>query len=228
MLAASQSGPPVLELGCGSGWILIPVAESGTRIVGIERSPEMLALLRPKVAAMSPGQRRFLCALRGDMRFFSLRDLFSLVIIPYRAFQHLLTDNEQIQCLKNIREHLLPGGAFVFNVFDPSGVLSEQTEPILDAQFELAQGGTTQVCYTRSIDRSEQLLRQELIFDERDGNDVLLSRKLTTLSLRYSSRAHIENALQESGFEIAAVYGGFHGEPVSDGGEQVWVAVNKV
>ena len=158
------------------------------------------------------------------MRDFRLREQFALTIVPYRAFQHLLSDADQRRCLQRIREHLRPGGALVFDTFDPE-FLDEQPEPVLDTSFSVGSGLTVDVRYTRHIDADARILRQQLIFDERDDNGRVLRSRTTALSLRFCSRVHMAEILRSSGFEVAALYGGFRGEPVAEGGVQVWVAV---
>ncbi|MCY3760948.1 MAG: class I SAM-dependent methyltransferase [Gemmatimonadetes bacterium] len=224
LLAAGQAGSPILELGCGSGRILIPIAETGKAVVGIERSAQMLRQLRLRLAGLRQHRSGKANAIRGDMRDFRLREQFALVIVPYRAFQHLLTDADQRRCLQRIREHLRPGGALVFDTFDCE-FLDEQPEPALDTSFSAGGGLTVGVRYTRHIDTDAGILRQQLIFDERDENGRLLRSRTTALLLRCCSRVHMEGMLRASGFEVAALYGGFRGEPVAEGGVQVWVAV---
>ena len=226
MLAAEQAGPPILELGCGSGRILIPIAQTGKAVLGIERSAEMLRLLGPKLSALDSSRRRIAHAIRADMRDFRLLDQFSLIIVPYRAFQHLLSYADQRRCLHRIREHLRPGGALVFDTFDPV-FLDEQPEPALDTRFSAGGGFTVEVRYTRHIDEDARLLRQQLIFNERDESGRLLRSRTTSLSLRCCSRDYTEEMLRACGFEVAALYGGFRGEPVVEGGVQVWVAVRE-
>ncbi len=224
LLAAEQAGSPILELGCGSGRILIPIAGTGKAVVGIERSAQMLRLLRPKLAALGSSRRGIAHAIRGDMRNFWLRERFPLILVPYRAFQHLLSDADQRRCLHRIREHLSPGGALVFDTFDPSS-LAGQPDPTFDTRFEVAGGISVEVRYTRNVDADTRILRQQLIFDERDENGRFLRSRTTGLSLRCCSRTHIEKVLRASGFEVAALYGGFRGEPVAQGRIQVWIAV---
>ena len=211
-------------MGCGSGRILIPIAETGKAVVGIERSEQMLRQLRPRLAGLRQLSSGRAHAIRGDMRDFCLREQFALTIVPYRAFQHLLSDADQRRCLQRIREHLRPGGALVFDTFDPE-FLDEQPEPVLDTSFSVGGGLTVDVRYTRHIDADTRILRQQLIFDERDENGGLLRSRTTALLLRCCSRVYMEEMLRTSGFEVAALYGGFRGEPVAEGGVQVWVAV---
>ena len=81
-LAAAQGGP-VLELGCGTGRIAMPVARAGAHIVGIDRSDEMLARARKRIARARLGGRVML--VRGDIRDlpFRPRARFSAVIAAY-------------------------------------------------------------------------------------------------------------------------------------------------
>ncbi len=121
MAMARRTGGPVLELGCGTGRVLIPIAESEIEIVGLDSSPQMLSVCREKLLNESKDvQSKVLDLVQGDMRAFELSRKFSLVTIPFRPFQHLLTVADQMSCLENIRKHLLAGGKLVLDIFNPS------------------------------------------------------------------------------------------------------------
>lgn len=117
---AVRAGSPVLELGCGTGRILIPVAQAGVEVVGLDRAPAMLAVARDKITNLPPGVRKRIQLVEGDMRDFALGRKFTLVMIPYRAFLHLLSVGDELRALHCIRDHLADGGRLVLNVFDPS------------------------------------------------------------------------------------------------------------
>jgi ubiquinone/menaquinone biosynthesis C-methylase UbiE len=105
---AKDSGGPVLELGCGTGRVLIPTARLGLSCVGLDASAEMLAVLREK----NPPENLEL--VNGRMEAFDLGERrFRLVTAPFRATQHLLDVDAQLSALENVRRHLAPGGAFV-------------------------------------------------------------------------------------------------------------------
>jgi SAM-dependent methyltransferase len=116
---AREAGSPVLELGCGTGRILFAVGEAGVEIVGLDRSPHMLAVARRKLATVPPDVRRRVHLFPGDMCDFTLGRRFTLVLIPYRAFLHNLEPADQLRTLACAREHLAIDGRLVFNVFDP-------------------------------------------------------------------------------------------------------------
>ena len=117
---AADSGGPVLELGAGTGRITIPIAEDGIRVSALDLDAGMLDKLRQKAAALSPDVRARISVHQGDMRSFALGDRFALVVIPFRAFLHNLTRDDQLAALRSAHAHLRPGGELALNVFHPS------------------------------------------------------------------------------------------------------------
>jgi SAM-dependent methyltransferase len=104
--AAREAGSPVLEVGCGTGRVLIPTARAGIEIVGLDASAAMLAVCRSHLRdEPAPVQSR-VQLVQADMRTFDLHRAFTLVTIPFRPFQHLVTVEDQLSCLGSIRRHL--------------------------------------------------------------------------------------------------------------------------
>src|SRR5271165_7218240 len=89
--AASLSGGPVLELGCGTGRMLVPLAQAGLHVTGLDISQRMLERAAEKRARLEAAQHDRVRLVQGDMTLFDLGEQFPLVIIPFRPFQHLLT-----------------------------------------------------------------------------------------------------------------------------------------
>lgn len=226
---ALSEGGAVLELGCGNGRILLPIAAAGIKIVGLERSPDLLAAARQRLQAMEPQVRAFAELVEGDMRDFSLGETFALITCPYRTFRHLLEVGDQGRALDAIAAHLDPGGRLVFNTFDPSRDLAERAwsppgelEP--DTEFaDPATGHRVRVLFRRSYDLERQHLLQEFLFQEMDGDTVVASHP-SHLTLRYTFRYEMEHLLAAHGFDVVALYGYFDGRPYAGFGEQVWVA----
>jgi 2-polyprenyl-3-methyl-5-hydroxy-6-metoxy-1,4-benzoquinol methylase len=109
---ARGSGGRVLELGCGSGRLTIPIAQKGIDIVGADLSPSMLQSARAKGTAAGL-QIPF---VQTDMRQFDLGARFSTILIPGNSLLHLLTIKDLKQCFASVRRHLAPGGKLVFDV----------------------------------------------------------------------------------------------------------------
>ena len=228
---AQKAGGPVLELGCGTGRILIPVAESGITTVGLDRAPAMLAILRRKLAALSADVQRRIELVEGDMRDFSLGQRFKLAIIPYRAFLHLLTPEDQRQALSCIREHLADDGRLVFNIFDPRLEIITAHFGSLGAclkrgaEFVHPDTGHRVIVWdTRQYDPERQMLEQYFIFEELGDEGSVLSKAYSPLIVRYVYRYEMQYLLELCGYRIEALYGDFRRGPFRYGGEQIWVA----
>ncbi len=86
---AQRAHGPCLELGCGTGRVLIPVASAGVEVTGLDLSPPMIARARRKVATLPQDVRSRITLYEGDMRDFGLEQRFALIYVPFRAFLHL-------------------------------------------------------------------------------------------------------------------------------------------
>ncbi len=222
---------PVLELGCGTGRILIPAAAAGARVLGLDRAPAMLAVARRKLAAQPEDVRLRVELVQGDMRGFSLGRRFALITIPYRAFLHLLTVAEQRMALACVREHLAEGGRLILNVFDPSlEILSAHLGPLGEAQkrdleFVHPESGHRYLVWdTRRLKLDEQVIEQYFIFEELDGDGRSLGRTFSRLTLRYVYRWELQHLLELCGFEVMDLFGDFYRGPYHHGREQIWIA----
>jgi ubiquinone/menaquinone biosynthesis C-methylase UbiE len=116
MAQARRTGGPVLDLACGTGRVAFPLARAGFDVTGIDRAPGMIAIAREKQRTAGLKNMRF---MRGNMSTFALTQRFGLVVIAYRALQHLLTAKEQRACLERARRHLRRRGRLVVHLFDP-------------------------------------------------------------------------------------------------------------
>lgn len=228
---AKKAGSPVLELGCGTGRILIPVAEAGISIVGLDHSSAMLSVARHKVSKLNAVTQRRIKLSNQDIRDFSLVQCFKLIMIPYRTFLHLLTPKDQRQALFSIREHLATNGLLIFNIFDPTpdviaahlGSLgsaikknSESTHP--------DTGNRTIVWEACQYDLERQVLKRDLIFEDLNNEGTVISKSYSSLTVRYIYRYEMQYLLELCGYSIEALYGDFQRGLFQRGAEQIWVA----
>ena len=112
-LAALAGDGDALELGIGTGRIALPLAARGVRIHGIDASEAMVARLRDK-----PGGADVPVAI-GDFADVAVDGRYALIFVVYNTFWALLTQDAQVRCVRNVAEHLEPGGAFVAQAFVP-------------------------------------------------------------------------------------------------------------
>src|SRR5262245_12620766 len=104
-LAKAASGP-VLDVACGTGRILLPCLQAGVEVEGLDLFPGMLTRLREKASGLGLNPTLH----QADMAKFRLGRRYALIIIPFNAFVHNLTTDDQLACLGACREHLQPGG----------------------------------------------------------------------------------------------------------------------
>ncbi len=114
----------ILELGCGTGRVTLPIAEEGARsgfeVIGLDSQPQMLERAQQSLANASPEIRRCLQFVAGDMRTFSAEAKFDLIVIPCSSLSHVLELEDQIEIFKRCNANLNPGGRFIVEVSMPN------------------------------------------------------------------------------------------------------------
>jgi len=208
---ARRAGGAVLELGVGTGRVLLPIAReleaAGIPCVGVDRSPSMLAALAAK------GPPRNLRLVEAAMQDFDLGERFALVFSAFRAFQHLDAVEDQLRCLECVRRHLTPGGAFAFDVFVPSPertAILEEPE-VEDARFERAGEEVVRLTgVRRELDR--QLIHVRMRYERRREGRIV-GEDVVEFRMRYFFRFELEHLLARAGFSDVTLYGDFQGTP---------------
>jgi SAM-dependent methyltransferase len=225
--AARESGGPVLELGCGTGRVSIPIAEAGIDVIGLDSSPAMLGAARRKAQRIAPDSG-VLTFVQADMRDFSLDSEFALVIIPFRGYLSLLTVEDQTRTLVNIKGHLAPGGRLVFNIFVPDlnmlvqeGDVSYHLRDVTDPE----TGARYVLWHQSSYDNHNQIVNARVIVEELDVTGTMVRRLYRDFQLRYVHRWELHHLLVLCGYEVLDLFGDFERSPFDESSaEMVWVA----
>jgi SAM-dependent methyltransferase len=224
---------PVLELGAGTGRITIPIAQSGTRVTAVDLDTGMLAKLRDKVAVLPDEVRSRITIHQADMRTFRLDETFALIIVPFRAFLHNLTKDDQLASLRRAHEHLRPRGELAFNVFHPSLEYM--------AAHAGAQTGTWRWSGTRDLpdgafvlyseasryDTVHQRARSMIRAEEFSADGSLVRTHMMRLELAYLYPSDIGRLLEETGFELIRISGDFKGRAFERDGDELVVEARK-
>lgn len=217
---AKRSGDPILELGCGTGRVLLPIAEAGHCVCGLDLSPHMLNKCREKLRRLSLEVRNRVRLVDADMTQFELGKKFRLISIPFRPFQHLVSVEEQISCLRAAHRHLEPGGGLILDVFqadlkrlhDPF-FLEESKQPW---EFTLADGRCIRLKdRIVAFHRAAQVNDVEQIFyvTHPDGRAELL---VHAFHMRYFFRYEVEHLLARCGFRVVELFGDYDRSPLRD------------
>ena len=206
---ARESGGPVLEIGCGTGRVLGRIAADGLDCCGLDASAQMLERCRGKL----PDSVRL---VQADMRDFDLGDArFALIFSAFRAFQHLVTVEDQLRCLARVRAQLASGGRFAFDVFNPrlERLLLEEEPEAEDLRFE--HDGEQIVRYARAVrDRPRQKMRVGFRYERHAGGRVIGNER-TEFSMRWFHRYELEHLMARAGFDDVVLYGHFDRTPVA-------------
>ncbi|MCC6149249.1 MAG: class I SAM-dependent methyltransferase [Planctomycetes bacterium] len=218
----------VLELACGTGRVTLPMLKTGARVTGLDLVPAMLDVAREKASALDASTQARLELLKGNMRRFELGEKFPLIVIPFRAFQHLLEVKDQRACLECCREHLTRQGRLVIDIFDPNlRIIANQMQPglpgpVIKTVVEEVEGGKAIVWISRSLSPERQVMREEWVLERFDSAGNSISRRLHTLTLRWFYRFEMEHLFELCGLKVIKLEGGFAGQPFAHGGEQLW------
>lgn len=214
---AKDAQGPVLELGCGTGRVLIPTARAGVTITGLDASKAMLEVCRESLRKEAEEVRERVTLMEGDMRAFNLEAKFALVTLPFRPFQHLLEVEDQMRCLRAVRAHLLDGGRLVLDLFNPMHERLGPSEELPEYEVEpeaTMPDGRKMIRKGRIVgtDRSAQVIDVELRheFTTEDGEETVQTLRF---KMRYFFRYEVEHLLARCGFRVEALYGNYDGSP---------------
>ena len=222
----------VLELGCGTGRLLIPAAEAGCMITGLDQSGFMLNRCRAKLRTLAPEVQKRVTLVEADMTDFSFDRKFALATVPFRPLQHLVTVDDQLSLLACVHRHLAPGGKLAFDVFHPhlttlaSDLNPEEVEDT--AEVALEDGRRMRRTY-RNVGkhRAEQTNDIELIYYVTDASGAT-TRIVQAFPMRYYFRFELEHLLERAGFEVEEFFGNFDRSPFMDASpEMIVVATRK-
>ena len=222
---AKRSGGPVLELGCGTGRVSIPIALSGIELVGLDSSTAMLERAQQK--AESAGASG-LSLLQGDMRNFSLPDKFSLIIIPFRGLLSVLSVEDEVRVLANIKRHLAPGGRLVFDIFVPdlNMMVQEGDVPFHFRDVTDPSTGKQIVLWNQaSYDAYTQVMSIRTTIEYLDYYGRVSDKIYRDFALRYIFRWETYHLLRTCGYDILALYGDFKRQDFDENSaNMIWVA----
>lgn len=222
---AQKARTPILDIGCGTGRVLIPLAETGVQVVGLDRSSAMLEIARRKLSNLAPEIQKNITLIEEDVREFALEQRFDLIIIPFCSFMLLHTREDQKKALRQIQNHLLDGGRLIFHV----NSITDHTKSLSTHKFtEFTRSSTGRRVITwvsQEWDPSSQIQKITCVFDElEDKRQTVLQRTYSSLTTRWTYRFEMENLLELCGFEMEALYGGFRRESFQyDDKNQIWV-----
>lgn len=207
---AARAGSPVLDAGCGTGRVVLPLARAGFGVTGLDVSEAMLARARARLAAEPECQARVRLVL-GDVRSFCLDERFGLALMALNSFHHLTTLADQRAALARLFAHLRPGGLLLLDMVSPQLSQFAMSEGQLLHEWtrrDPETGQTVLKFVTHRTDFAAQVVDVTFLYDQVDAEGIV-RRTVAPFQMRLVSATEIALLLAEAGFALEALYGNY-------------------
>jgi SAM-dependent methyltransferase len=222
------AGDPVLELGCGTGRVLLPIARAGFQVTGVDSSESMLTRARRAIQKERLEDRA--CLLRQEM--VTLGDLptgvFGVAILALDSLLHLASQEGQLSALKTAFDALDPRGQLIIDMMNPTPHRLDQMFGQFEfaATWEVASGEIVDKTVSRLSHPADQLIQIELWYDKSTLRGPV-RRTRSSFTQRWVSPGELTLMLRIAGFQDSRVYGNYDLEPLTDFSDRLIVAAEK-
>lgn len=217
---AERTGGPILEAMCGTGRVLLPLAEAGHEVVGLDISEAMVGLSHAKLLAA--GVADHARVETGDICSIRFPERFALAIVAMNSFMHLPGGAEQRDALTTLYEHLRPDGLLLLDLFnpDPHELIADEGILVHAKSFTSSAGTEVQKWVLRKTDFAGQTHYVEFMYDE-IGADRLLRRDVLPFTMRWVYRFELELLLEQAGFVLEGLFGSYDLDDYSSGSDRL-------
>jgi SAM-dependent methyltransferase len=210
---AREHGGPVLELGCGTGRVLLHLAREGFEVVGVDSSAEMIARARRRIDLQKKTAGR-IQIVEGNFSSLALGKTFPLVILPFNTFAHLTADSDLQAALGAISSHLAPGGRVVLALPNPIPIFGTPSEGlVLERTFRDEERNLSiQQFSSLRLDRVAQLGHILWLYDEIDSTGRV-TRASVPMVLRYFFPNELKMLFGQAGLRLLHLWGDYDRTP---------------
>ncbi|HEX2907635.1 MAG TPA: class I SAM-dependent methyltransferase [Phototrophicaceae bacterium] len=222
---AAEYGSPIFEVACGTGRVMLRLAQEGYEIHGIDIEPAMLDFAQSKVEVLPDDLKKNLKLILGNVLQYETDQRYNLILVPYNGLLHFHNQDDLLRLLRKLRGWLTADGLLVLDQANPADAFGSQDTDamILEKTFLEPETGHLVMQYSvSSLDRTAQMLQVNWIYDEVTA-DGTIKRTLAPVLFRYVFYSELRLLLQLAGFEVEAVYGSLDFEPYEDGCERMLV-----
>lgn len=219
---ARDYGDPVLELGCGTGRLLIRLAAAGYAVTGLDLSPDMLTRCQEKLDMEGEATAKRATLIQGDIRRFQLGRKFNLIMAACNTILHCTTAHDLLDVFAMARDHLAPGGVFVidFSIPNVKAMIESSGEEEIFEVIHPTKGSRIVDTYRVAFDFVRQIETIDTHLEEWDGRVLLRSACARSERGIYFPR-EVALALKCSGFRVAKTWKGYRRGPLVETSQDI-------
>lgn len=223
---AQRYGPRVLELGCGTGRVAVPLAQAGYQVVGVDQSAAMLGLARERCAREGVSVEW----IEGAIEAVELPRGAGLAICALDSFLHLTSRHAQEAALANVARALTDGGALALDL--PTLAAWSDWSPgirpleLVWSDHEPERGLVTHHFTSFRANPAEQTRHVTHIFEQQRA-DGTVRRWSAAYVLRFIGRFELALLLERAGLRLSGVYGDYDLGPLTEASERMIVIAER-
>ena len=223
-------GDPVLELGCGTGRLLLPLAQAGRTVTGVDNSEVMLQRAHRRLAEEGEAVRRHVRLVKDDATSFKLDEKgYGVVLFTYNTFLHFDPSSAVAAC-RTAGLHLQANGLLFIDVSNPLLMANTPNDRILTLERTLSDpetGNTVLVFASNRVNEAAQILHITWIYDATPAASGPIQRTIAEAAYHYYFPHQLELILEESGFTLEAMYGAYNETPFNEESERLLLLARK-
>jgi len=227
---AERAGGPVLELGCGTGRLVVPLARAGHAVTGVDISGAMLQRARSRLAEEGGAVRRRVRLVEDDVTSFQLEETgYGLVVFSYNTFLHFDPSSAVAAC-RAAAQHLRPDGTVFIDVTNPLLMARTPNDRFLTLERTLTDprsGNTVLVLASNRVDEAAQILYITWVYDATPAASGPVHRTIAEAAYHYYLPHQMELILQEGGLSLDAIYGAYNESPFGEKSERLLLLASK-
>ncbi len=227
-LARKYGAKGTIDIACGTGAVLLYLAEAGIDIDGTDLSEAMCKVARDKAERKG----LHLTVFPGNMTDFKSDRKYSLAIIARSGFMHLLTPELQRKALLNIRDHLTEDGIVTLNTFAPyppfqaEQMKTTENDYTYRLEYINSEGDREKIYNAISYDPRTQIMSGNWKFETYDDAGNKIAERIRPLKMRQTYKQELLYLIELCGFEVVQIYGDYH-KSIEETGNYVWVLRKK-